>query len=197
MTAWLSALLILFAGYNKNEHAAQRPEPAHEESGQVAASTDSSQQAEPMIRQLPPSAFPDLPAKLRKRLQDRSCTIPQVFGISEPHNVIRGQFTRKGQTDWAVLCSKDGKSSILVFWGKPTRCPSELALAEDNGFLQPGYSRQIVMVDKDYIIDHYKSYGGPVPPPLDHQGINDAFVEKASEVHYCYQGKWLRLTGAD
>ena len=39
--------------------------------------------------------------------------------------------------------------------------------------------------------------GGPKPPPIDHQGINDAFLEKASSVHYFHEGKWLRLTDAD
>jgi hypothetical protein len=38
---------------------------------------------------------------------------------------------------------------------------------------------------------------GPKPPPIDHLGIDDAFLEKASVVHYYYQGKWLQLTGAD
>ncbi|PYR66590.1 MAG: hypothetical protein DMG20_12690 [Acidobacteria bacterium] len=40
-------------------------------------------------------------------------------------------------------------------------------------------------------------YGGPKPPPIDHLGINDVFIEKASVVWYFYQGKWLQLQGAD
>jgi len=35
------------------------------------------------------------------------------------------------------------------------------------------------------------------PPPIDHQGISDAMVGKASEVLYFYRGKWLRLSGDD
>jgi hypothetical protein len=35
------------------------------------------------------------------------------------------------------------------------------------------------------------------PPRIDHKGIDDAFVGKASEVHYYYRGKWLELQGAD
>jgi hypothetical protein len=52
-------------------------------------------------------------------------------------------------------------------------------------------------VDARFISQHHKRYGGPEPPPLDHEGINDAFVEKASGVWYWYRGKWLRLSGAD
>jgi hypothetical protein len=44
---------------------------------------------------------------------------------------------------------------------------------------------------------HYLGYGGPKPPPMNHQGIDDAFLEKASVTYYYYRGKWLQLTGAD
>jgi hypothetical protein len=39
--------------------------------------------------------------------------------------------------------------------------------------------------------------GGPAPPPITHQGIDEAFAGKASTVQYCHYGKCLSLTGAD
>ncbi len=60
-----------------------------------------------------------------------------------------------------------------------------------------GYSREITPVGKDFIIRHYIAYGGEKPPPIDDQGIDDAFLEKASVTWYFYDGKWLKLTGAD
>ena len=48
-----------------------------------------------------------------------------------------------------------------------------------------------------YILSHNRDYGGPEPPPIDHDGVNDVFAEKASVVHYFYRGRWLALTGAD
>jgi hypothetical protein len=60
-----------------------------------------------------------------------------------------------------------------------------------------GYSRAISAVGKNHILDYYKAYGGTEPPPIEHQGINDAFAEKASVVRYFYRGKWLELQGAD
>ena len=60
-----------------------------------------------------------------------------------------------------------------------------------------GYSRALSPAGADYILSVYQAYGGPKPPPIDHQGIDDAFLEKASTVHYFHEGKWLRLTGAD
>ena len=161
------------------------------------------QKAERDIKRVPPSAFKELPMAIVKQLEARGCTIPQAADISEPHNVIRGEFAQSGQMDWAVLCSKEGKSSILIFWQKPTACSSELPASEDKFWLQGlgqgriGYSRKITAVGKKYVLDHFRTYGGPTPPALDHEGIDDAFVEKASVVHYCHQGKWLDLQGAD
>jgi hypothetical protein len=74
---------------------------------------------------------------------------------------------------------------------------------EDRNFLQGitaneiGFSRGITPVRKDFIMRHYDAYGGLKPPPIDHQGIDDAFIEKASVTWYFQGGKWLRLTGAD
>jgi len=95
------------------------------------------------------------------------------------------------------------KPSILVFASGSPSNPMNIASGEDLNTLQGvgqgqiGYSRQIEPVGEKYILDHYHAFGGPKPPPIDHFGINDAFVEKASVVLYFYQGKWLHLTGAD
>ena len=159
--------------------------------------------AERQILRLSPSAFPKLPKKILADLKRRGCLIPQVPHDKEPHNVIKGEFARPGQTDWAILCSIGGVSSILVYWNGAAANPAQLAEMEDFGFLQASgaegiiYSRAIAPVDRAYILQHYQWYGGTKPPPLDHQGIDDAFVEKGSVVFYFYGGKWLQLTGAD
>jgi hypothetical protein len=129
--------------------------------------------------------------------------VPQVSADKKPQNVIKGEFTRKGQTDWAVLCSVNQISTILVFRNASVRNPSELAREPDVDELQAtggdavAYSRAISGVDRAYILSHYQAYGGNKPPTIDHQGINDAFVEKVSVIHYFDAGKWLNLTGAD
>ena len=153
---------------------------------------------------LKPSVFSQLPKNIVSYLQKRGCTVPQVFGETKPHNVIRGEFARSGQFDWAVLCSRKRVSAILVFWNGSTKSVSETARAEDRNFLQTiseggkvGFSRAIDVVGKDYILEHYREYGGRKPPRIKHQGINDAFVEKASSVHYFYRKRWLELLGAD
>ena len=155
------------------------------------------------ITRLAPSAFPELPVNIRRELERRRCTIPQVRADKKPQNVIKGEFTRKGQIDWAALCSVNRVSTILVFRNASERNPSELAREADIDKLQAvagdviAYSRTISRVGREYILSHYGAYGGPKPPTVDHQGIDDAFEGKASIVHYFHAGRWRKLAGAD
>src|SRR5947208_17097962 len=48
------------------------------------------------------------------------------------NNVIKGEFARPGQTDWAVLCSVKGVSTILVFWNGSENNPAALLPAADS-----------------------------------------------------------------
>jgi hypothetical protein len=159
--------------------------------------------AERQILRLSPSTFPKLPKEVLADLKRRGCLIPQVPPAKQPHNVIRGEFAKPGQTDWAILCSIGCISSILVYWNGSAANPAQIAEREDFGFLQNSgadgivYSRAIAPVDRTYIVQHYRAYGGTKSPPVDHKGIDDAFVEKGSVVFYFCQGKWLQLTGAD
>jgi hypothetical protein len=145
-----------------------------------------------------------LPRPVQDVLKERRCTIPQSFYPEHPHNVISGAFARRGQRDWAVLCSIDGRSKILVFWGGgATPAPAELGQADDANFLQGigngriGYSRAIDRADTAWIRAHAEAYDGPLPKLLNHDGIDDAFVEKASQVYYYEDGAWLELAGSD
>lgn len=155
------------------------------------------------IVRLLPAAFPHLPADVARELNRRGCRIPQNAYEKKTHNVITGEFARIGQTDWAVLCSIRGVSSILVFWNGAGNGPAEVAPSRDDGFVQDmgggklGFSRGIYAVGKDYILAHYSNTGVPLPRRIDHQGINDAFIEKASDIHYYFGRKWLKLPGAD
>ncbi|MGH9615011.1 MAG: hypothetical protein ACRD4E_04030 [Bryobacteraceae bacterium] len=159
--------------------------------------------ADRQVVRLNPAAFHELPKNLLAELKRRGCTVPQVPMIEGRQNVIKGEFAKPGQTDWAVLCSVNRISSILIFWNGSGANPSDIATMKDVDRLQGWgddrlvYSRAITPVGKAYIFEHYEAYGGPKPPPIDHQGIDDAFVGKASVVNYFFQGKWLQLTGAD
>ena len=104
---------------------------------------------------------------------------------------------------WAVLCSVNNLTTLLVFRDDRDGAPMTLDTGEERGFLQGlggdriGYSRGIGAVNRDFIVRHYRAYGGPKPPPIDHDGIDDAFLGKASVVRYFYRGRWMALQGAD
>jgi hypothetical protein len=160
------------------------------------------QAAERKIVRLPPAAFPELPSAVVRELQHRGCTIPQA-DFKTPTNVVSGEFVRRGQRDWAVLCSINGASSILIFWNGSAAHPADLARSEDKIYLQSWtdgkilFSRGIGAVGSDFIVKHYQAYGGGKPPRIDHQGIDDAFILKGSVVRYFFEGNWLELAGSD
>jgi TonB family protein len=161
-------------------------------------------------RKLPPSSFPDLPTAFRAELEGRGCTIPQGPWTPEPNNVIRGEFARKGQTDWAALCAQGDQIAIVVFWGEPTACPSEVgtsSAAEAEYFGGDGEGnvklvRSISRVTRQEIMDLLQptEAGGsswvtkpPEYPGLDHLGIGDEPGNYSSYVHYCSHGTWFEL----
>jgi hypothetical protein len=161
-------------------------------------------QAEADVVRLSPAAFHELPRVISRKLISLGCTIPQAKDLPGHQNVIRGHFKTSKQIDWAVLCSRKHTSSILIFWRASASSWSELAKAEDKLFLQTldgggtiGFSRTIITVNQNYIIEHYRNYDGPKPPPLSHEGIDDGFVEKGSTVYYYYGHRWRQLQGAD
>ena len=155
------------------------------------------------IRRLPLDAFPELPPAVAGVLRARNCRTPQPAAADPHRNVIRGEFFAKGERGWAVLCSVNNSTALLAFRNDRDANPDTVITIDDQNSLQGmdgdnlAYSREITAAGRDFIMRHYRAYGGPEPPPLDHQGIDDAFLGKASVTWYFHNGKWLRLQGAD
>jgi hypothetical protein len=155
------------------------------------------------ILRLPVEAFPGLPAAVARVLRARNCSVPQPSPEGAPRNVIRGEFFSKGEAGWAVFCSANNSTALLAFRNDHDTNPDTVATSEDRLYLQGlggnqiGYSHGITAVGRDLIMRHYRAHGAPEPPPIDHHGIDDAFLGKASVTWYFYQGKRLRLQGAD
>ena len=165
----------------------------------VSSGTPESNQTVPRLRV---ENYPDLPSNVAAVLQSRRCTIPQPNPHGPARNVIRGEFFRKGQKGWAVICSSGGNSSILVFRDGEDRSPDQIAESRDDHFIidtaaSKLYLREISTADEKFILRHYRAYGGLKPPKIDHDGIDDAFLEKASVTWYWNKGKWQQLQGAD
>lgn len=158
------------------------------------------------VIRLQPEAFAELPLEVVHALKTRRCTIPQTPFYTTPHNIIRGYFAQRGQTDWAVLCSRGGVSTILVFWKGTAERVAEIAPSEDRTFLVDtdgdgviDYSRVLDSVSGEHILQQHKLHKDPgaPKPPFTHQGISDASLGKASTIHYYHRGEWLKLRVID
>jgi hypothetical protein len=188
---------------------------------QQAKSGKPAVQKDNAIRKVQPGDIAGLPPEFGEKLNARGCMIPQ-FGdvgraaraasgsaaadrsgseaVGGPTNVIHGEFARHGQEDWAVLCSKGGSSTIVIFWGKTTACPASLARLEDAHYLKRGkdkkvrYSRSIRALGESDLGDRAGVAG---LKPFAHEGIDDRFVGKSSAFFYCSQGKWKIFPGKD
>ena len=147
------------------------------------------------IRQALISEFPQLPEGVRKDLRVRGCTVPQPPNTKKLRNVIRGRFRVPQEMDWAVLCDMQAKgtSLLLVYWGGRASAPAILFKSR----MSDQCWSDINPVGGAFIMGHYRAYGGPVPPPIDHEGIDVGICEKASTVSYFYRNRWLTLTGSD
>jgi hypothetical protein len=155
------------------------------------------------IRRLPVEAFPELPPAVAGVLRARNCRAPQPSAGGTPRNVIRGEFFAKGEAGWAVLCSVNNSTELLAFRNDRDTNPQTVVTSDDENYLQGldgdniGYSREVTAAGRDSIMRHYRANGGPEPPPIDHQGIDDAFLGKASITWYFHNDRWLRLQGDD
>jgi len=156
-----------------------------------------------MSTRFPNYLLPQLPPGVASELSRRNCRVPQPTPDGPLRNVIQGEFFAKGEMGWAVLCSNGKSTTLLVFPNDSGESPEALDQTEDSWYAgqdQNGralYLKEINTVDRNYIVSHYRAYGGPEPPPIDHHGIDVAFYETASIILYRYEGKWLRLQGAD
>jgi hypothetical protein len=142
-----------------------------------------------------PRDLTDVPAAVRDELTRRGCTIPQADFDRDGRNVIRGNFFGTG-TDWAVLCSRHGASSILVFQGATVH--SDMVRRTDTDFLQGDsrggqvFSRAIRTLSPK-LIQEYERLDDMKGPSPTHDGISDAFQGKASDAWYWYRGKWIAV----
>jgi hypothetical protein len=196
---------------------------------QMKGSKTAAVQKDTAIRKVQPGEVPGLPVEFVEKLNARGCGIPQFGEVGRSAssagnragdaagresngtaggsamdggttNVIHSEFARHGQEDWAVLCSKGGSSTIVIYWGKTTACPASLARLEDAHYLKRGtdkkmrYSRSIRALGKSELGDRAGIAG---LKGFSHQGIDDRFVGKSSAFFYCSEGKWKIFPAKD
>ena len=142
------------------------------------------------IRYLPPTAFPELPTPVEHELLTRKCLIPQyprTWKATDRINVIRGEFAKTGQKDWAVLCFTPADISLLVFWNASDKGLAEVALDATDAYLIGG------SVPKETLVEKYADHLQGIVPDHDAVGITSA--DNRTVVRYFHQGKWIQLGG--
>lgn len=150
------------------------------------------------IRLLPLASFPALPEPVAAQLAHRDCMIPQTYEAKQPENVIHGAFHAAGVTDWAALCSVRGTTTLYVFLAGAFDQPMALRSQADTTWLgaDPGESvlgsawgiavRTARQLRSDPEFRQSLS--------IDHDAIDDAWLEHSLTVHYDQDGKWLEVT---
>ena len=163
------------------------------ESGQVVVA---GQNVPYLIRRLPVNSFPDLPEGVADQLNQRQCMIPQSYEAHHPENVVRGSLERAGSSDWAVLCSAEGKVSLLIFFGSAPAKPAVLATVPETERLQRHDSSGVLGFN--WAIDpaspeavHQAQSGMERKPPrLDHDALEDMILDRKTVYRYFSKGAW-------
>jgi hypothetical protein len=155
--------------------------------------------ADETIVRFKPDAFPNLPGHVRTALAQRGCTIPQPYDAgAERKNVISGHFISARTADWAVLCSHQKRSSILIFilHGVHSAQVERIGDEPDSQYLQVvdegrkiGYSRVLSVATAKQVHQHFAH--------ANRNGILDSFTGKASLLWYLSGGKWMKVPAGD
>lgn len=175
--------------------------PAHAQSGEEVETGEVSlggRTAAYRIRRLPLDSFPELPPAVRAALHQRGCMIPQTYEARRPENVVHGELRQKGSSDWAVLCSHDGATSLLFFDGNAPGLAVDLVTRKDTDRLGSRPGQQVLGFA--WGIDlararRVREVAGSKFGPYDHDGVEEVLVERSTEIHYYQQGKWFLFEG--
>ncbi|MGO9778065.1 MAG: hypothetical protein ACLQGT_16380 [Terracidiphilus sp.] len=178
---------------------AQQPEPVPAPlnvSGQIVVAGHSTPY---LIRHLPISSFPDLPAELAVLLKRRGCLIPQTYEAHHPENVIHASLERPGSSDWAVLCSERGTVSLLVYFSSAPASLLVLSTAPETERLQAhdpsgvlGFNWGIDPASPEQI---RTAQIGLLhrPAPVDHDALADTLVDHRTVYHFYLKSAWIVL----
>lgn len=156
-----------------------------------------------VIRHLPVSSFPDLPAAIQMELGVRGCLIPQTYEARRPENVVHASLEGPGSSDWAVLCSAQRTVSLLVFFGNGSSRPFTLVSAPETERLQThdasgvlGFNWAIDPAPPQDVHDAQLGMRHP-PPRIDHDALADTLIDRHTVYHFYLKSAWIVLETRD
>jgi hypothetical protein len=156
-----------------------------------------------LIRHLPVSSFPDLPAAIKEQLDLRDCLVPQTYEAHHPENVVHASLERPDSSDWAVLCSAEGTVSLLVFFGNGSSQPFTLASAPETERLQTHGSSGVLGFNwgidpaSPQQVHEAQAAMNPRPQLLDHDALADTLVDRHTVYHFYLKSAWIVLEMQD
>ena len=181
-------------------HPAQPPPAQLTESGQIVVGGRSTPY---LIRHLPVSSFPELPAGFQELLNRRGCLIPQTYEAHGPENVIHASLERAGSSDWAVLCSTQGTVSLLVFFASTPAQLVVLASAPETERLQAhdpsgvlGFNWGIDPASPGQVREAQTGMEHR-PPQLDHDALADSVIDRRTVYRFYARKAWTVLETSD
>jgi hypothetical protein len=182
---------------------AQQPEPAAaqlNESGEISVAGHESHY---LIRHLPVSSFPGLPAEFAAELNRRGCLIPQSYQAHGPENVVHASLERAGSSDWAALCtesaSEHGTVSLLVYFASAPKAVQVLAAAPETERLQAHGAAGVLGfdwgIDAASPKEIYDAQAGMKPRPklVEHDALADSIIDHGTVYHYYAKSAWTTL----
>lgn len=152
-----------------------------------------------LIRRLPLSSFPELPAQIAALLARRGCQIPQTYEAHRPENVIHASLERPGSSDWAVLCSAGRVVSLLVIFGSSPAEPQVLASVPETDRLQAHDASGMLGFDwgidpaSPHHIHEVQSGLEHRPPMIDHDALADSIVDRRTTYRFFVRNAWTVL----
>lgn len=152
-----------------------------------------------LIRRLPVSSYPDLPADVAETLNQRGCMIPQTYEAHHPENVVRASLERAGSSDWAVLCAARGTVSLLIFFASDPVKPIVLVSAHELDRLQAhgpsgvlGFNWGIDPASPEQVREAQSGMEHR-PPPTDHDALADSIIDLKTIYHFYSKHSWTLL----
>lgn len=167
----------------------------------IIASPFYSQQSEDNVVRIKPSEYtpspncPTMPENIVKYLEEMNCLLPQPsYKKDSRGGAFQIQFAAPGQNDWAVLCSRNGSSSILIFWKSSTEKVSEFAKYPDKDFIGAGgyFRRMGKSTEKSLTENNVRLYGNIIPE-LNLWGIDEVTPKRKRIIYYMYKNQLVEM----
>ncbi|MGP8260466.1 MAG: hypothetical protein ACLQM6_11010 [Acidobacteriaceae bacterium] len=163
----------------------------------------------PIARERTPGSIRSLPAEIRLDLARRECLIPRyAYNIGEEdQSHAMGHFRSKLTIDYAIVCHIPTRrvQNVLVYSRTNGTWSGEIIT---NGTYDPSPNAdkcetQVDVATPTVIRSYARSFAPVAPeelkllPRLDHDGVDIGICDKASEIYYFSNGRWLQFQGAD